>query len=134
MINFDGVDFGKCRSEEVMFLLMLRVQMLVNEYTANERNMHLTLHVHVQSLLNSLFSITEFYYWYPHPQWKLWTNQWISYQQVHNLNGILKTIPDHLLHVHVHLYVYNESRQHSAPYDGKNKCRVFVFSVGNESR
>ena len=24
--------------------------------------------------------------------------------------------------------------KHSAPYDAKNKCRVFVFSVGNEWR
>ena len=28
--------------------------------------------------------------------------------------------------------VGNEWRKHSAPYDAKNKCRVFVFSVGNE--
>ena len=29
--------------------------------------------------------------------------------------------------------VGNESRKHSAPYDAKNKCRVFAFSIGNES-
>ena len=30
--------------------------------------------------------------------------------------------------------VGNEWRKHSAPYDARNKCRVFVFSVGNEWR
>ena len=30
--------------------------------------------------------------------------------------------------------VWNEWRQHSAPYDAKNKCRVFVCSVWNEWR
>ena len=30
--------------------------------------------------------------------------------------------------------VWNEWRQQSAPYDAKNKCRVFVFNVGNEWR